>query len=276
MKCFDVVRLVLDATYDEVLGEEHARDKAISGALTDMAKKYATVKAGGGPTFADPVIRFAYVFQHVAAHAHWLYDLLSNCEPIMKVFESGKARIACVGGGPGSDLVGVLKVLDEKKIECKLFCELLDGCAEWKLTWGDLSYQLNVTAVHTDYVIHDVADKKTWSSPSHIGKADIITISFFISEIFHLKNTSDYLTKLFSSAKSSAIVVMNDFRDIDIYGLCDKVAAENSLKIIEKGDGQKKIYDSGEDMQKLQKYTKKFGRGSKLTGYNAWRIYQKG
>jgi hypothetical protein len=89
-------------------------------------------------------------------------------------------------GGPGSDLVGVLKLLDEKKIECGIFCELFDGCEAWKITWGDLAYELDVgTAVHTDYVIHDVANEKSWQSPSHIAKADLITLSFFVSEIYH-------------------------------------------------------------------------------------------
>ena len=157
MKCFDVVQLVLDATYDEVPGNEAARDASIKAALQKMTKQYREdLKTTGGPNFADPTVRFAYVFQHVPAHAHWLYNLLSDCDQVIEVFKKGKARVACIGGGPGSDLVGVLKLLDEKEIDCGIFCELFDGCEAWKTTWGDLAYELDVgTPVHTDYVIHD-------------------------------------------------------------------------------------------------------------------------
>jgi hypothetical protein len=177
MKCFEVVRGVLDATYDEI--PEQGRDANITSAIKATSAKYGDVINAGGPDFNSAQTRFGYVYTYVPAHSHWLYDLLKKDEACQKIFKSGHARISCIGGGPGNDLVGVLKYLDKEEIECKLFVEMVDGCAAWRSTWVDVAYNLEWSKpLHTDYVIHDVADSKTWSAPSSVSKADIIIFSF--------------------------------------------------------------------------------------------------
>ena len=44
-----------------------------------------------------------------------------------------------------------------------VFCEIVDGCRQWKQTWSDLAYTLDwQTPVHTNYVIHRVGDPNVW------------------------------------------------------------------------------------------------------------------
>jgi hypothetical protein len=276
MKCFDVVRMVLDETYGEIPGDKKTKDAKINTAMTAMSKQYKDhLMESGGPPFGDPITRFSYVLRYVPAHAHWLYDLLDGCDEAAAILESGRARVTCIGGGPGSDVVGLLKLLDEREIDCKLFCELIDGCEDWKTTWGDLAWQLDLDeALHTDYVIHDVGKPKSWKSPSKIHKADIVTLSFFVSEIYHLDQAEEYLTMMLGKLKAGAIVVMNDNKTPEVYTLMDKIAKAAGLKTIKSGKGENKIYDSGEDMDVIKDYTAKFGN-SKLTGQCAWRIYKK-
>lgn len=276
MKCFEVVRTVLDETYGEIAGDGKAKDASIKKAMDAMSTQYTDhLMDEGGPDFSDPNTRFSYVMRYVPAHAHWLYDRINACDEAIAVLKTGKARVTCIGGGPGSDVVGLLKLLKEREIECKLFCELIDGCEEWKSTWGDLAWQLDLDeALHTDYVIHDVEDPDTWESPSKIHKSDIVTLSFFVSEIYHLSKAKKYLTRMLSKLKPGAIVIMNDNRTTEVYELMDSIAQKAGLETIDSGEGKNKIYDSGEDMALIKKYTTKFGN-SKLTGQCAWRIYKK-
>jgi hypothetical protein len=277
MECFDVVQTVLDATYDEVPDIGGKRDQRISTALKKISDQYSNrLMTDGGPDFNDPATRFGYVYKYVPAHAHWLYELLSESPQAETALRNGKARITCIGGGPGSDVVGILKHLDENHVECKLFCELVDGCQGWKTTWSDLAYMLDwKDALHTDYVIHDVGDEHSWSSPSKIAKADIITLNFFVSEIYHLKPARRYLTSMLSAAKANAIVLMNDNRTVEVYSLIDSVTAECGYETIKSKEGERKIYDWKENSAVLKKYQDKFGTNSKLTGSMSWRIYQK-
>ncbi|WP_046658348.1 hypothetical protein [Lysobacter capsici] len=277
MKCFDVVGTVLDATYDEVPDKGGKRDELIANALKRTRDQYKDkLMTEGGPDFDDPATRFGYVFTYVPAHAHWVYELISKCKEVRDVFEKEKVRVACIGGGPGSDVVGVLKYLDESDLNCKLFIELIDGCVAWKSTWSDLAFQLDWDeTLHTDYVIHDVADKATWDSPSKIAKADIITLSFFASEIFHLKNARKYLKAMLGQAKSGALVLVNDNRTPEVYGMLDEIAGELGFKTLLAEVGERKIYDPGESMAVVKKYAEKFGAKSRLTGSMCWRVYQK-
>ena len=277
MKCFDVVQTVLDETYKEVPDAAEGRDNAIKNAIANTAEQYrARLMTEGGPDFSDPATRFAYVYRYVPAHSHWLYESLRDCPEAMNVLKSGKARITCIGGGPGSDVVGVLKLLDEKKIECQLFCELIDGCVEWKTTWSDLAFLLDwKDALHTDYVIHEIGDAESCDSPSKISKADIVTLSFFVSEIYHLEDAEKYLTKMLGATKKGAIVLMNDNRTSDVYELMDRVAKKCRFKTLDTGEGTRKIYDGGEKLAALEVYKEKFGTASRLTGSLCWRIYQK-
>lgn len=275
MKCFDVVNTVLDATYEEVPEEAAGRDAAIAQALDRTRKTYGTLMDNGGPDFSDPATRFGYVFSYVPAHAHWIYDLIDRSDEAKAIFASDKARVTCLGGGPGSDVVGVLKYLDEADIECKLFIEIIDGCEDWKATWSDLAFQLDWDEpLHTDYVIHDVAKPKSWSSPTKIAKADIISLSFFISEVYHL-DPRPYFAEMLGRAKSGALVLVIDNRTCEVWELIDQLAKEQGFETLYAWDGTEKIYDSNERSEVLAHYAEKFSARSKLTGRIFKRIYRK-
>jgi hypothetical protein len=260
MKCFDLVAKVLDATYEKVPEKRNgSRDQSIKEAIAATAKQYGSVMDDGGPDFSDPATRFGYVFTYVPAHSHWVYELLDRSEFAKEIFSKGRARVTCVGGGPGSDVVGVLKYLENKGIECKLFAEIIDGCEDWKLTWSDMAYEIEWGGhLNTDYVIHDVATKSTWKSPTNIEKADVVILNFFVSEIFHLKNAKDYLTHLLSKVKDGAILLVNDNRTAEIYRLVDGIAKSLGFELEVGAFEDRRVYDRAEQKAALQKYMDKF------------------
>ncbi|RME26391.1 MAG: hypothetical protein D6798_06815 [Deltaproteobacteria bacterium] len=278
MKCFNVVQQVLDTTYAEIPGNEGTRDAAIREALKKMSNQYRTgLLTSGGPDFSDPVTRFAYVYLYVPAHAHWLYELITWSSDVQGLFQRPRLRMTCLGGGPGSDLVGALKYIDERNASPTLFCEIVDGCVQWKQTWSDLAFTLDWSSpLHTDYVIHDAADPSTWSAPCNIAKADLFTINFFASEIYHCgDNATDYIAHAFAKAKSGALVLMNDNNDSRFYDWFDAIAAAANMETLLSDQGQRKIYDGGEQSSAVGKYAEKFGMSSRLTGQLAWRVLQK-
>jgi hypothetical protein len=279
MKCVDVVKTVLDETYRQVPNAGKGRDAIISARISASSDAYGNVMATGGPDFSDAATRFGYVFSYVMAHGHWLHELAGMEPSIKKIFERGRARVCCIGGGPGSDIVGLLKFLDENDIECKLFCEIIDGCEAWKATWSDVAYVMDLDgSLHTDYVIHDVGDEQSWHAISQIEKADVITLSFFISEIFHIdagKKAKKYLNTMLGRAKEGAVVLVNDNFTKGVYKLIDEVASECGFETLVGSEGKRKIYDSGEDLATLRDYSTRFSKSSRLTGDRCWRIYKK-
>jgi hypothetical protein len=278
MKCFKVVQKVLEDTYGEIPGNERTRDEAIKGAIGRISSKYGNLLNGGGPDFKDPVNRFAYVYSYVPAHAHWVNELLEQSNEAAAVFDSNKVRIACIGGGPGSDLVGILKFLDERAgVPPAIFCEIVDGCEEWKLTWADIGFTLDLPAsLNTDYVIHRVGDPGVWMHPTKFSKADLFTLNFFVSEIAHLGDPAwDYVEKVLEKAKTGAVLLFNDNNDSRFFGKFDAIAARGGWEALVTNSGDRKVYDPGEKLDDLGRFRKKFGRASKLTGNVAWRVLRK-
>jgi hypothetical protein len=278
MKCFEVVQRVLDETYSQIPGNQAERDAAIVRALKAISDQYTTkLLTSGGPNFEEAIARFAYVFLYVPSHAHWLNELMTKSPQIGELFSRPKLRITCLGGGPGSDLVGALKYMADHGMAPALFCEIVDGCIQWKQTWADLAYTLNwESPVHTDYVIHDVALRSTWSAPTNFAKADIFTISFFASEIFHLGTAAtEYLEFAIGQAKPGALVLVNDNNDSRFFEWLDKIMAFLGFETIFADEGQRKIFDRGEKLSALKLYQDKFKISSKLTGQLFRRVYRR-
>jgi hypothetical protein len=279
MKCFKVVQKVLQDTYDEIPGDEAERDAKVTRALNELSDSYKTLLTTGGPDFSKAVTRFAYVYMYVPAHAHWVYELIQMSPEAAAVFDSEKVRIACIGGGPGSDLVGILKYLDTRSDDAPtIFCEIVDGCVQWKQTWSDIGYTLDLgSSLLTDYVIHRVGDADVWDHPTKFTKADFFTFNFFISEIVSLGAAAwEYVEEVLAQAKSGAILLFNDNNTASFYEPFDRIRAKTGWKVLVSGEGERKVYDTGERLDDLGRFKTKFGgRKSRLTGKMAWRVLQK-
>lgn len=278
MKCFQVVQGVLGATYAAIPGPDDTRDSRIRAAIDDMSKQYRnSLVTSGGPDFSDPATRFGYVHTYVPAHAHWIFELIGWSQDAQALFDRPKLRVTCLGGGPGSDLIGLLKYMDESGKSPRIFCEIVDGCIDWKITWGDLAFSLDWSnALHTDYVIHNLADSVTWTAPSAVDKADLVTLSFFVSEIYHIRQfAGPYLDKVLRSLKPGALVLMNDNNAPTFYQWFDMIANRAGLETLLADKGQRKIYDRGEQRRDLGDYETKFGRSAKLQGDLCWRVLRK-
>lgn len=279
MKCFEVVHKVLEDTYDGVGGTEQARDAAISLALSQLSAHYRNnLLTQGGPPFDSAVNRFAYVYCYVPAHAHWTYELITWSPEAQALLAQEKVRVACIGGGPGSDLVGILKYLDEHGARTSLFCEIADGCVAWKQTWSDLAFTLDWPApLHTDYVVQTVGSGAEWSVPQKFDKADIVTLNFFFSEIAHLgAGATDYIGNLLARLKSGAVLLFNDNNDTRFYQAFDNIAREAGLQVLQSGEEIRKVRDWGEDTGVVGRFAAKFNQFQpRLKGDVAWRVLKK-
>ncbi len=280
LKCFSVVKKVLDDTYNEIPDDDGCRDSKITSAITKISETYLNMSMTGvGPNFQDPVNRFAYVYVYVAVHAHWVCELIFQSPVAQQVFKNEKVRIACIGGGPGSDLVGILKYLAERGGKPPIiFCEIADGCNLWKTTWADLAFSIgNSISISTDYITQRVGDTDVWKEPVQFEKSDIFTMNFFVSEIVHLGEPAwVYVGAVFEKMKPGALLLFQDNENSIYYSKFDEIARAKGLEFIVNGKGGRRVYDHMEKITELSEYTAKFSnRQPKLKGNVAWRIVRK-
>jgi hypothetical protein len=278
MKCFQVVQNVLTSTFGQIQGSQEEKVSLVKACLRTISQKYRNaLLTEGGPDFADPITRFAYVFLYVPVNAHWLYELIGWSPDVQELFDKPKLRATCLGGGPGSDLVGILKYMDENGRQPALFCEIVDGCVDWKSTWSDLAFEIAWSSpVNTDYVIHHAGKNETWTSPWNIAKSDLITLNFFWSELVHLGAVAvEYLYFALNAAKPGALLLYNDNGHSWFSDPFDEISKESGFQTILTGAGDRRVYDYGEQIADFGEFANMFDYNPRLTGQLAWRVLRK-
>jgi len=221
MTIFELVKLALDELYEETREEFGARsDTEIKNKISYLSDSYNRLgQASREPVnYKDPATRFAYVYKYVPANADYLVQVMENCRVSgIELFESETPRVSCIGGGPGSDIVAVLKYLDERRkskpVE-SVTCHLLDREQAWGDTWGEIARSLKLgIAVHDHFQSLDVTDPGSWKSQKRFLRADLFTLSFFVSEVYSLDSdgtVSAFWKTLFESAKIGARFIYTD------------------------------------------------------------------
>ena len=276
MNCFQLVKTVLDEIYTEIpLREEAEKDQAIKEELDSLYSKYKNLSSGESINYSNPATRFAYIYRYVTSHANIVYNIIESCPELTDLMASDKVNMTCIGGGPGSDLLGVLKYLINHEKNTFLRCTLYDREETWAESWADVDNKLETQLrISTVFQRFDVCDETTWSYHSKYLNSDIFTMSYFMSEVFKIKNEADsFFKNFFAKAKEDSVFLYIDNNSPDFYGWFDKLAEKNSLAIIK--STTKNISMSGDEQKTdLGVYYEKFGY-PKLKADIAYRVCRK-
>src|SRR6185295_12815544 len=112
MNVFQLIKSVLDEIYARLAGDETSKDSQIKTQAKTLSKHYASLATKGvSHDYADPITRFAYIYVYVTSHANAVYQLIGRHTPLRNLFHRDLVNITCIGGGPGSDFLGILKYI---------------------------------------------------------------------------------------------------------------------------------------------------------------------
>lgn len=216
---FQLVNKVLDQLRRDVTdqyGEESiARIKARFGELT------AAYGRLWDPTFpaidyAPADTRYAYVYTYVASHADWVYQALcATSEHVGDVLvEKDRLIVSCLGGGPGSELVGLVQYLSERHSDKlkMVSAYLCDREQAWADCWTEIGAEVEADFnLHVNFQPLDVTKEESWSKQKKFLSADLFLCIFFASEIARLGNQSmPFWNDLNRNAKTGALMVVID------------------------------------------------------------------
>ena len=286
MTIFELVKLALDELYEEGIQEYAGKlDATIKTRMTYLTGSYETLLSGNRKPidYRDPATRFAYAFKYVAAHGDYLVQALeaTRHEIGKYIFEEDTLRLSCIGGGPGSDVIGVLKYLAEHSDEPtrKLTCYLLDGEQAWADTWTEIGASLaSNLAVNVNFQKLDVTDPKSWSAQKKFLKADLFTLSYFVSEVQSLDTgvIAAFWKTIFDGAKSGAIFVYVD-NGHDVFNEYFDAQWNNrgDIKCILTNNNLWKTPRYTEQASEIGEYRIKFGHSPKLKSLLSFRVLRK-
>lgn len=286
MTLFQLVKIALDALYEEALGEYGKKtDDEIIARFKYLTTSYndLTNDEREPVDYKDPATRFAYVYKYVASHGDYVVRLLTiTRQELGTVFNDKTARVTCIGGGPGSDILAVLKYLADygsKEPVKKIVCYLLDKEQAWADTWTELDDKLELDDIklNVNFQPLDVTDPDSWSSQKKFLEADLFTLSYFVSEVFALDNgvVKKFWASLFKEAKPGALFVYDDNGKDVFNNYFDEQWKAAGLELVEDGTNTAWTPSSSEQASELAFYKAKFGENPKLKSYLSYRILRK-
>ena len=287
MTLFELVKIALDELYAEANREYgDDTDKCILKRMQYLSSSYSQLNNQDREpvNYSDPATRFAYVYKYVAAHGDYVVQLLQKLRSKLDepIFQRASARVSCIGGGPGSDIIAVLKYLDEcvqeEPVE-KLTCYLLDKEQAWADTWTELDDSLKVAiSLNANFQPLDVTNPASWKSQQKFLQADIFTLIYFVSEVRSLDKkgiVSDFFTTILSEAKSGSMFLYIDNGHDDFNQYFDAQWEAAGLKLLGGGNNERWYPRMSEQASELAEYKNKFGYDPKIQAWLSYRLLRK-
>jgi hypothetical protein len=272
MNCFQLIAAVLEEEYSQIPGQDAEKDEAIRSALVQLRKHYKDVTKQGPGNYAERVTRFAYIYSYVTCHANLVYSLISGKKPLRALFDRDEVEVACIGGGPGSDFLGVLKYLMEAGLLPKVRCWSFDKEQAWAESWSDVDKKIDPKfRLTVQPITIDVTRRESWEIYTKYFNADLFTLVYFCSEVSRDRGLAEeYFTTLFERAKAGSLFLFIDNRAAEHYGWFDELAKKCGIQVLEHGE-ERLTTPSEEEKKDLGRFFEKFG-DPKLEALVAWRI----
>lgn len=287
MTGFELVKVALDTLYAEALQTYGSNtDANITARIQYLSASYNGLNDPTRPpvNYQDPATRFAYVFKYVASHSDYIVQVMEAWRSHVGgqiMAGADTMRITCVGGGPGSDLIGFLRYLDENKNEPikKATAYLLDREQAWADTWTELDDSLQSGLVlHANFQPLDVTNPASWMYQKKFLQADLFTMSYFVSEVKSLDSTgivTSFWTALFQQAKSGARFLYVDNGHDSFNQYFDNLWQAAGLHLV-LGETNEWMWPRGnEQKSELGEYLTKFGQSPKLKTMLSYRVLAK-
>lgn len=284
MTIFELVKIALDTLYDEGKKQHGSKiDAEIKNQIEYLSSCYLQLDNPDRKpiNYKDPSTRFAYVYKYVASHGDYVVQVLEALREELEapIFKTESVRVSCIGGGPGSDIIAVLKYLEERKASekvKKVTCYLLDKEQAWADTWTELDDSLKTDLqLHANFQPLDVTDPDSWAQQKKFLQADLFTLSYFVSEVSALDNTgivTKFWQTLFSEAKPGALFVYDDNGNDFFNSYFDKHGKAAGLECIVSRDRKDILPQYSEDKSELGDYLTKFGQFPKMKAILSYRV----
>jgi hypothetical protein len=277
VKVFPFLKTVLDEVWDSLPAATPAKKKALVQAQGQALRaKYAKLATAKAPIdYEAPATRYAYIACYVSSHANMVADLIQETPAFANLFKQPKVTVCCIGGGPGSDLVGVLKHVENAGLDPKLMFWLFDREQAWSDSWADVDEKLK-RQISTYFTKFDVTDPATYTPHSKYLQSDLFTMVYFISELNHCRDDArPFFENLFAKAKDGAMFLFIDNSSSEFYDWFDATWKAAGLKLVTSNDSVTMRIPNEEEKTDLGQHFQNIDGVPKIKGSIAYRVLRK-
>lgn len=199
----DIVKEVLEEAVDTYAKESGMATEDVLAKIKEHIDHTAKEHETGEPDieYHDPLCRLGYLYRHAAANATLFQRVLTESRRLGKrlcAAEHQKLRICSVGGGPGTELLGLAKYFlwTGRDSPRKITFDVLDSVLEWAETWMQLSDAVEShlrdsfkkngkepPTIAANFLPFDVLDYESYKSYAYqFRQTDIVIFNYLFSE----------------------------------------------------------------------------------------------
>jgi hypothetical protein len=285
---FERADIVIDQLLPVAQGLVHGDlDEMILSRLKGLSQAYgnALLNENRAPVdYTKTTTHIAYLYRTFPSHADWFYKALCSASRaiLRKVDDCDPVEVACIGGGPGSEMAAILKFALQNDLEEKTFnFKILDRERQW-----NRSRQLIIETFHEEidcsqrFINLDVTDDDNWTDDWSFLNSSIFTFSFFLSEVWSFNGNgcvSRFLQKVINEADAGSIFCYLDNGGDNFTHRAEAEFDRDDLKLIASQNTARLLISNDEQCSVVtDKFKERFGgQMPKLFGNVDWRIWKK-
>lgn len=187
----------------------------------DLNKNYFSKESN--PDYSAGIKKFAYLYKYSVAHGYFVFAALCAVKhSALGWFKHGeKLKIACIGGGPGSEILGVVRYLKKKGFDregISVEIAVFDKETTWKsLCAAILEAIEHKCEIRLKFIAMDATDKETFKHFDFSGYHITIS-SFFMSETKKLgiaNKSKTFWRHVLGSLSVGSTILLLDYADKD-------------------------------------------------------------
>jgi hypothetical protein len=231
---FEDMRTVLNGLWERLPGQQDERVSAVKRDLASLHAGYAKLAQGACIDYSLLTSRFAYVYCYVTSHADVIYQLVRDTPALAALMASDPLRVTCVGGGPGSDFIGLLKYMRLEGLTTSTACQVLDRERGWGDCWSDVFLQLRLPfRFGTNFQPVDVCVPADWRDMGGLVQADLVTMIYFLSEVYGSREAATPCFRhIMSTMRPGALLLYVDNEDSRFTQWFDGMAGDEGLEVL--------------------------------------------
>ena len=163
-------------------------------------------------------MQMAYAFMYVASHGDFLSQVLMKTSDALqgRLFAGRSIRVTSLGGGPGSDLLAIIRVLKEMRPDDRprtLHYRVLDKEPNWHESLTIIADSQRASfEIALEFERIDVTVEADWTNAS-LAENDYVMMNYFVSEVCALKEAGSVrrcFRHLLDSMAEGSILIYND------------------------------------------------------------------
>jgi hypothetical protein len=278
MGCFTMLPTVLERLEQQIPGDRAERTRVVNYHLrTTLDYRRLTQPDHPAISYDDPAVRLAYIYKYVTAHAQLVGQRILRSAALADLMQQ-KVSITCLGGGPGSEVLGFNQAVAElpSPLAVRRHAVLLDREAAWFYDWTNIADEFDLPVSYAALPL-DVTQSDSYRHARNAFQLpDLVTAVFFLSEVYNVRDQArPCLERLAAFMKPGSVFFYLDNYGDHFWAWCEAVFEQAGFHQVDAGDIPRWRMPTAEQVEDLGDYAHRFAHAPTLTRNIAWRVLKK-